>query len=127
MIVRSAVSAVAACLTLLISGSQALASPIDSGLTYRVLNHPDGNIAPPVYALRLDGLDGSSDHNFTFDTESNGAFLTIAYDDAGGPVPSPSRAQSTAGTLRPMTTSALSSGISRSRISVSPILAIRLK
>jgi hypothetical protein len=83
MIVRNAVSAVAACLTLLISGSQALASPIDSGLTYRVLNHPDGDIAPPVYALRLDGLDGSSDHNFTFDTESNGAFLTIAYDDAG--------------------------------------------
>ncbi len=37
--------------------------------TYRLANHPDGNIAPPPYGLRLDGLYNATAQTdrFTFD------------------------------------------------------------
>lgn len=47
----------------------ALATPLADG-TYMLLDHPDGNAAPPLYGLRLDGLtDGDADtiHVFSFD------------------------------------------------------------
>ncbi len=77
------VLAVAVGLTFLMPIAHALASPIVAGVTYRVLNHPDGDLAPPVYALRLDGLSGNADDDFTFESESNGANLTVVYDNAG--------------------------------------------
>ena len=50
------------------------AIPMQGGL-YRLANHPDGNQNPPPYGLRLDGLDGTASHVFTFDFE---------YDDGAG-------------------------------------------
>jgi hypothetical protein len=34
---------------------------------YLLHNHPDGSDRPPLYGLRLDGLDGDASHDFTFD------------------------------------------------------------
>lgn len=34
---------------------------------YRLHDHPDGGQRPPTYGLRLDGLDGTSNHRFTFE------------------------------------------------------------
>ncbi len=56
--------------------------PINPGESYRILDHPDGSLYPPAYALRLDGLDGNDAHDFTFSAETNGAFLSITYDPA---------------------------------------------
>lgn len=33
---------------------------------YVLHNHPDGDARPPLYGLRLDGLDGTSSHVYTF-------------------------------------------------------------
>jgi hypothetical protein len=70
------------CSLMPLMASQASATPIASGITYQVLDHPDGQLAPPVYALRLDGLDGDNSHEFTFSAETNGAFLRIRYEAA---------------------------------------------
>ena len=57
--------------------------PIDPNTPYRILDHPDGSLYPPAYALRLDGLDGVEANDFTFSAETNGAELTILYDPSG--------------------------------------------
>ena len=45
-----------------------LAAPsIASAVTFRLHNHPDGNQNPPPYGLRLDGLFGDVDDEYTFD------------------------------------------------------------
>ncbi|MEM7409609.1 MAG: PEP-CTERM sorting domain-containing protein [Myxococcota bacterium] len=59
----------------------AAAAPIDAGFVYQILDHPDGALGPPGYALRLDGLDGDASNDFTFSAETNGAELTLVYDD----------------------------------------------
>lgn len=61
--------------------SQAAATPIDAGVLYQILDHPDGSLDGPDYALRLDGLSGNSADDFTFSSVLNGAQLTIVYDD----------------------------------------------
>ncbi len=76
------VTATLAVLALCLCAAAATATPIDDGVTYHVLDHPDGNLAPPVYALRLDGLDGEASHDFTFSAETHGAALTIRFDEA---------------------------------------------
>lgn len=44
---------------------------LDNGL-YRLGNHPDGSARPPLYGLRLDGLDGSNrDYTFDFEDDAN--------------------------------------------------------
>jgi len=46
--------------------------------TFKLFNHPDGNAAPPLYGLRLDGLfGGSGDVTFSLET-TQGVFLTAA-------------------------------------------------
>jgi len=51
---------------------------LSSAATFKLGNHPDGNAAPPLYGLRLDGLfGGSGDVTFSFDT-AQGVFLTVA-------------------------------------------------
>jgi hypothetical protein len=74
-----AFASIALC-SVIVSASPVAATPIDSGTTYQVLDHPDGQLATPYYALRLDGLSGVASEDFTFSAESGGAFLTILYD-----------------------------------------------
>lgn len=60
-------------------------------VSYQLINHPNGGIAPPEYGLRLDGLynpsnptaayDGVDHGNFTFNFEQNGASMRLDYDD----------------------------------------------
>jgi len=47
------------------AGLAADAGPISTG-TYRLGDHPDGNVSPPKYGLRLDGLDGDTSSEWTF-------------------------------------------------------------
>jgi len=83
--IRSALIAVAALTFFAATPAFALIAglPIDPGQAYQILDHPDGSLYPPAYALRLDGLDGDDAHDFTFSAETNGAFLSITYDPAG--------------------------------------------
>lgn len=63
--------------------SVALAAPVLDNGTYRLGNHPDGNVRPPLYGMRLDGLDGNTGHEFTFDFENTpGAnmYMTVNID-----------------------------------------------
>ncbi len=47
---------------------------------YRLLNHPDGAAAPPLYGLRLDGLIGPDISSiFTFSFEGNGAHMQMEF------------------------------------------------
>ncbi|MCO6436133.1 MAG: hypothetical protein J5J06_03505 [Phycisphaerae bacterium] len=49
---------------------------------YRLHNHPDGNLVPPPYGLRLDGLDGNTSHRFTFDFDyDDGSMQSAMYLD----------------------------------------------
>jgi hypothetical protein len=77
--VFAAFAPIALC-SVIVSASPVAATPIDSGTTYQVLDHLDGQLATPYYALRLDGLSGVASEDFTFSAESGGAFLTILYD-----------------------------------------------
>jgi hypothetical protein len=52
------------------------ATPIDPGL-YVLESHPDGDLNPPPYGLRLDGLDGDENHDFTFDFDGPGAAMQM--------------------------------------------------
>lgn len=66
-----------------------LTSTVSAGLLadgiYELNNHPDGSAAPPLYGLRLDGLDGSNS-DFTFDFETNGAAMFMDVDVAAGTI-----------------------------------------
>lgn len=46
--------------------------------TYRLLDHPDGNAAPPPYGIRLDGIfgAGTGTTTFSFNTAA-GVFMTV--------------------------------------------------
>lgn len=56
------------------------AMPIATG-TYQLHNHPDGNAAPPLYGLRLDGLLGAGTRvTFDFDATDFGAAMFLDYD-----------------------------------------------
>ena len=46
-----------------VATAPAFASPLTPGIAHFVLDHPDGALASPYYALRLDGLDGDKDHD----------------------------------------------------------------
>ena len=56
---------------------------------YALHNHPDGSAGPPAYGLRLDGLDGTASHDFTFDFDyasqsfNSAMFLTLAEPSTG--------------------------------------------
>ena len=54
--------------TLVVFASMASVAGADM-VKFNLFNHPDGGIAPPLYGMRLDGLDGDSSHDFTFDFE----------------------------------------------------------
>jgi hypothetical protein len=61
----------------------AVAETVDTFLAggiFPLSSHPDGGIAPPLYGLRLDGLDGDSGHEFTFDFEGPGAQMLMEID-----------------------------------------------
>ena len=55
--------------------------PISAGIAYQILDHPDGSLGGPDYALRLDGLSGNNEDDFTFSSVLGGALLTILWDD----------------------------------------------
>lgn len=57
--------------------STANAAMLETGF-YALHNHPDGNEALPYYGLRLDGLDGDTSHEFTFDFD----YTSMAFDSA---------------------------------------------
>ncbi len=82
------------CVLVLILGGLAdrwvAADPILGNGAYRLFNHPDGGARPPLYGLRLDGLDGVEDHIFTFDFNyvdatgrQAGVLMTLDTDDDG--------------------------------------------
>jgi hypothetical protein len=49
--------------------------------TYSMHNHPDGNQAPPLYGLRLDGLlTGNSNEEYTFDFDNALSNMTLTWD-----------------------------------------------
>ena len=54
-------------LGLLLAPLAADAAPIQQDLTYVLSSHPDGGENPPPYGLRLDGLDGDTSNEWTFD------------------------------------------------------------
>jgi hypothetical protein len=58
------------------------AAIIDPGL-FPLGNHPDGRRAPPSYGLRLDGLSGNPDQEFTFDFEAPGAGMFMEFGSDG--------------------------------------------
>ncbi len=76
---RTLISLFFAAAAALVFSMPAASLPLADG-TYTLGNHPDGNAAPPLYGLRLDGLDGDDSHEFTFSFTGNGAemFMTIA-------------------------------------------------
>ncbi len=50
-------------------------------VVYNLHNHPDGNEAPPLYGLRLDGLlTGNSDEEYTFDFDHADSAMKLTYD-----------------------------------------------
>lgn len=49
-------------------------------------DHPDGALAPPTYGLRLDGLFGTTSHDFTFSFDQTGTGMTLAYDDVANTI-----------------------------------------
>lgn len=53
-------------------GTTASAAVLADGI-YQLGNHPDGQARPPVYGLRLDGLDGNNSSIFTFDFTDDAA------------------------------------------------------
>ncbi len=57
-------------------------SPLPAGL-YVLGSHPDGSQGPPLYGLRLDGLDGDPSHEFTFDFDGPGAAMRMDLADGG--------------------------------------------
>lgn len=68
---------------MLVSGSIVRADAILPGL-YTLHNHPDGEVRPPLYGLRLDNLydvdPGQTDH-FTFDFDHASSSMTLFYND----------------------------------------------
>ena len=55
-------------------------SLISSG-TYQLHNHPDGNVRPPLYGLRLDGLEtGVSSDIYTFDFDHADSNMKMSFD-----------------------------------------------
>jgi hypothetical protein len=57
------------------------AAPIDPGVLYQLNNHPDGSEAEPFYGLRLDGLMGDVDEEWTFDFDHPDSQMTMLWDD----------------------------------------------
>ncbi|MGK7873188.1 MAG: hypothetical protein AB4426_07715 [Xenococcaceae cyanobacterium] len=52
--------------------------------TYRLHNHPDGGVRPPLYGLRLDGLlTGNTREEYTFDFDRPESQMFLEYKDDG--------------------------------------------
>lgn len=75
---------VAAC-TLGLSVS-APSSASAAAFLYELHDHPDGTLASPDYGLRLDGLYGGTSNDFTFSFDTNGAYMTLLYDQTANTV-----------------------------------------
>lgn len=60
--------------------SPANAAMLETGF-YALHNHPDGADRPPLYGLRLDGLDGNTSHDFTFDFDHAGSSMFLNLDE----------------------------------------------
>lgn len=69
----------------------ALTLPVQAAITpgiYNLHNHPDGQIDPPPYGLRLDELYDvtAGNDNFSFDFDHPSSSMTLVYDDVGGTI-----------------------------------------
>ncbi len=60
----------------------ALAANLQTGF-YALHSHPDGNQSPPPYGLRLDGLNGDTSQEFTFDFDGQGAAMWLVLSGSG--------------------------------------------
>lgn len=73
-------------LSLSVAGLLVVASHSDAAMialgTYQLHNHPDGNVDPPPYGMRLDELfDITAGHDdFTFDFDAAGSDVRLTYD-----------------------------------------------
>ena len=75
---------IAALLTLPLRAHAESIEPFLAGGIFPLANHPDGGAAPPLYGFRLDGLDGDSGHEFTFDFEGQGASMIMDFEGVDG-------------------------------------------
>lgn len=68
---------------LLIVPATGLAGAISDGLMmpglYELESDPDGKLGPPLYGLRLDGLNGDPADDFTFSFDENGADMLLEF------------------------------------------------
>lgn len=63
------------------------ADPIDTDTLYHLDNHPDGNAAPPLYGLRLDGLTtGDQGDTFTFEFGDSDDPMTLFWDSGSNSI-----------------------------------------
>ncbi|MCB9852854.1 MAG: hypothetical protein H6819_07140 [Phycisphaerales bacterium] len=83
MISRVGISSLVLALVAMFASSVASAASITPG-TYRLHNHPDGDVNPPPYGIRLDELYNISPGNdvFTLDFDDAQSNVTLVYDGA---------------------------------------------
>lgn len=67
------------------SANAGLGAVLQNG-TYQLHSHPNGGIRPPLYGLRLDGLDGTNSHDYTFDFDAAGSDMRMTVDLNAGSV-----------------------------------------
>jgi hypothetical protein len=77
MSLRSRAAAVFAVCSLYVT---AFAAPVLTSGQYVLRNHPDGELAPPRYGLRLDQLDGNSSSRYTFDFDDSRSRMLMDLD-----------------------------------------------
>lgn len=77
-------AAISATVAASVISTMASGSLIEPG-TYQMHDHPDGNLAPPSYGLRLDGLYDAtpSTDRFTFSFDQPGTDMQLAYSEDG--------------------------------------------
>jgi hypothetical protein len=69
-----------------LSATSAQAASLNSG-RYQLFNHPSGNVQPPSYGLRLDGLlDGDQNKTFTFDFNDSRSSMFLDYNAQTGTI-----------------------------------------
>lgn len=76
-------------LVILCSLLMAFAAPASADVwTFHLMDHPNGNQAPPTYGLRLDDLIQNDEYTFSFDySDGSGmADMTLEYDNATGEI-----------------------------------------
>ena len=71
----------------LVLGSLSLAADAQADeMVFKLSSHDDGSENPPAYGLRLDGLDGDTSTEWTFDFSHADSAMYLTYDDVAGTI-----------------------------------------